>query len=139
MKILDQLQETAEELERDVYEIVDKTKERKYYHKLTEQYGQEYVDTIIGKICFDLMYDAEAVRAQVGDFREALESNKKISKQEGFEFFREIWCGDTYGVSGMDGLKELLSSLEESRKELDLDRFYSLIRAQIVQTQQQLK
>ena len=132
MKILDQIKETAEELERDVYELLDRTKTRKYYKKLVAQYGEEYVENILGKLCFDLMFDAEAIRAQIDDFQKTLEANKKISKQEGFDFFREIWCGDAYGVSGVDGLKELLTSLQIQRQELDsLEKFYKMIDSQI--------
>lgn len=131
MKLLDSLLETAEELERDVYEVVDETKRRKYYQKLVQEYGQEYVDNIIQTICFDLIFDAEAIRAQVGDFRQALEENKKISKQEGFDFLKEIWCGDTYGVGGSQGLHELLSSLEEQRKNFDREKFYQMIDSKI--------
>jgi len=134
MKILEQIKETAEELERDVYELLDKTRRKKYYEKLVSRYGSDYVENILGKICFDLIFDAEAVRAQIDDFREALEANKKIPKQEGFDFFREIWCGDAYGVGGIDGLNELLSSLESQRREIDsLDKFYKLIDSQIQQ------
>lgn len=65
-----------------------------------------------------------AVKAQLDPFVDALDAHSVENDESGtFDVLKEIWLGDTYGVDGINGLKELgkeLTQVIESLKDEEL-------------------
>lgn len=87
---------------------------------------------VIGDVIVSLYQDARIVLGQIDSFSECLMKESLFEKNiEKYPFLYQVWSGDVYGLTEVDGLRELLVDLQNQSKMITIEKVLDQVKKEL--------
>ena len=88
--------------------------------KSNTKYNKKTISNTVRDVSLRIIHDADIITKEISEFAKAVAACDSIDDIQS-EFFRNVWNGDMYGSTGIDGLHELNADLQEQLNSINAE------------------
>lgn len=135
---LQEINNTTKDIINEAYPILKELEsdENDLINDFMEEFELNRRDSILvlaREFALSLVSDARAIQKEIDEFSDLITERNIEQLAEYCPFLAEVWFGDMYECDGVEGLKILLSDLEEQLENINEDTVYNYLKQTFVE------